>query len=128
LSHQTKIKTKLTDLAALREAAKFLGFTEFRENSTWDAYSGKSRRKADLVMKHPGHRLEVGVVKEKDGSYSINTDYYEGIGRVVGQNAERLIQEWTKISAIEAAQLDGFFVEEQVEEQTGTITLKCSYI
>lgn len=127
MSHQTKIKTKLTDLGALKEAAKSLGFTEFREHSTWQGYGGRTSVKADLVMGHPEHSLEIGVVKQKDGTYALSTDFYRGIGRVIGQGGQILIQEWTKVTAIQAAQLDGFFVEEQKNEQTGTIKLKCSY-
>lgn len=127
MSHQTKVKTVLTDLAALREAAESLGFTNFQENATWRKYGGQTEEKADLVMSHPEHRFDVGVVKQADGTYTLSTDYYENMADTIGQNGQILVQEWTKITAIQAAQLDGFFVEEQKNEQTGTIQLKCSY-
>ncbi|KPK66788.1 MAG: hypothetical protein AMS21_01140 [Gemmatimonas sp. SG8_38_2] len=128
MSHNTRIKTELRDLGCLRKAAKELGFTKFREKSAWAGYGGgMTRNKADLVMSHPSSRYEVGVVKQADGTYTINTDFYGNIGSIIGADAKILIQEWTKQTAIEAAQFDGFMVEEQVEEHTGTIRLKCTH-
>lgn len=127
MSHQTRIKCKDTNIAALQEAAKKLGFTSFRRNTNWEMYYGKSDRIAELVMKHPSHRLEVGVVKETDGSYSLHTDFYGGLDAVIGKGAKKLIQYWRAEAAAEQAMLDGFAVETQVEEQSQALVLKCTY-
>lgn len=89
MSHIATVSCKIMDLAALKEAAKELGGI-FVENQKTYKWYGRSMGDAPLpagmtvkdlgkcthAIKLPGVNYEVGVVKQKDGSYTLAYDYF----------------------------------------------------
>lgn len=96
MSHFTKLKSKLTNEAALVEALKDLGFTteqiEIHEKpAQLEGYDGRMRNeKANVVIrrKHVGSSMnDMGFLKQKDGTYeAIISDYNAGWGNAGKKN------------------------------------------
>src|SRR6266576_2990078 len=75
MSHLVQSKVLIKDIDALRRAALSFG-AQFAEKNTFHSYQGES--KCDFVIALPTVKYEVGVIKQKDGSYALSHDPFGG--------------------------------------------------
>jgi len=101
MSHMVKIRAKITDLEALRRAVSKMGGT-FHENRTQYTTYGSSRNECTHAISFPSTRMEVGVVKQEDGSYTLECDNM--LYSTIGQNGNKLLAYYEA----EKAYMEGF--------------------
>lgn len=106
MSHLDSIAVRITDLPALRRVAeKQFGaiWEQDKKKFNWyGAYVGDTKMPENLkgiepgtcehVIRLPGVRYEVGVVKLKDGSYTLAHDYYSHAS--AGHDGHRLVEKF----------------------------------
>lgn len=71
---------------------------------------------ADHVIKFPGCRYDVGVVKQQDGSFALRWDYYGegGLNRYLGNKEANLFaQAYTIEASKRAARIKGYVTREK---------------
>jgi hypothetical protein len=131
MSHDTTIKSKVVDAKAIIAAAKALGMT-VKENAQWRGYYGKSEDRAEYVLSHKDCPYDLALRRQKDGTYSMTGDFWEHVRRgqktlsdVIGKNGDAFTQQTNLYQARASVELDGFFVEQTVD-QDDVITLTCT--
>jgi hypothetical protein len=146
MSHVTSSSVIIKDLDALRAAVKLFpelqwceGQKTYRWYGSWqNDYSSddaaykragidpKDYGKCAHAIKCKGSEYDIGIVPLKTGGYGIIFDYY-GTGRkiqeVVGEQACKLAQQYSRQVTIQAARKAGYFVREKVLP-TGAIKLQ----
>jgi len=100
MSHIVKIKAKITDLEALKRAVVKMNGTFHENKKTYVAW-GSSKNRCDHAISFPHSRYEVGVVKQDDGSYTLECD---DMLEEVGQNGNKLLAYYEA----EKAYMEGF--------------------
>jgi hypothetical protein len=129
MSHVVTIKgIKISDLNCLEEAAKELGCELVRGQKSHLFYAG-SRKRCDHAVRVVGNQraYEIGVIEQKDGTYTLQADFYNGgLGLVeaVGEKAELLYQEYAVQVDIQAAARRGFRVIERTRLENGDVILR----
>ncbi len=120
MSHLVSSPIKILDLAALRRAAESFG-AQFAEKKTFHSYQGETA--CDFVIALPTVKYEVGVIKQKDGSYTLSHDPfgYEGsrnndghklVGKF-GEGLGLLSQAYSRQVVLTKAKSRGFCVQEK---------------
>jgi len=128
---------KILDLAALKEAIKqFPELTWCEGQKTWKFWGSwandyheadaaykrlgidpKSYGKGEHAIKVKGCNWEIGVVARKDGGYALVYDFYGQQGRriqeVVGEQANKLCQQYSKAVVVKQAKRAGYSVRER---------------
>ena len=119
MSHFTKISAVIKDLEALTAAANKMGF-EVQRDAKCRYYYGAEKK--DFVIKLPGQYDIAATVT--DGTYQLEADFYNGyVSRYVGNNGDKLMQQYTVEKAkIEAFQR-GLSVTEEEKGNTIILTL-----
>jgi len=94
MSHVSTFKVKIydKDMQAFRLACKAMGFILHEDKKQYQAYYGKE--KCDMMVEVPGVNHQIGLIGEKDGSYSIKCDTYGELGRKIGTNGNKLTDEF----------------------------------
>jgi hypothetical protein len=93
MSHITAVKTQIKDLDALRAAVERLGCT-LTEGGEIIGYF-RNMGKADYLIRIPGTRYNVGVVRQPDGTYALHADFWDGsVEGAFGPQFGRLLQEY----------------------------------
>lgn len=143
MSHIVKVKVEVKNLANLARAAKKLGLklNAGQKSFKWygqfmgDAPVPEGMKPEDygkcdhaiVIPDKQGYAYEVGVVNQKDGTYSLVWDSYaggRGLQDKVGENCCRLIQQYATEEARFQMEGMGFQVFEDMDEQ-GVIRLAC---
>jgi hypothetical protein len=130
MSHLTKSSVKIHDIDALETAAKELGGVLVRNQKTYrwygrfvgDAPLPEGIDKSTLghcahVIKVDGAGYDVGVVKMKDGSYTLLHDYWGPGAKLVevfGDKLSKLAQQYSKTVTIKQARKHGYSVLQKV--------------
>jgi len=147
MSHIDTVKLKILSLAALEAAAKehgcqwlnkktyewygdYVGNTPLPEGMTQDSLG-----KCDYVIKVPGVKYEIGVVKLKDGNYTLAYDFYSGMrgadgGKLLdkfGQGLKKLCQSYSKHANLATWRKHGWLIHE-VEGKNGKLKLEAQRI
>jgi hypothetical protein len=131
---EVKPEERITDIAALRSAAKDLGL-ELTEKGQVRYYFGT--KEADYVLKLPG-RYDLGFVKQPDGSYQFLADNEliggksgtDGYGRadagrkVLGENCQNLYQRYRYRQFERRARERGLSVTERGRNERGDLLLE----
>ncbi len=130
MSHFTKCALKMTNLAAIKKALADLNFKFTEEEQGQGAlvrgYRGDSlRAKISVDM----GRYDVGIVENQDGTYEVTADWWgvettKGISEEEFQNA--LGQKYQYHNVKQACEEKGYTVEEEVNEEDGSIRLVVS--
>ena len=108
MSHISKMELKINDLQSLIAATKAIGM-QFNEGQTKHQYWNGKMSSCDHAISAPGSKHEIGVVREKDGTYGLNWDAsYNDLAKVVGVGASKLKQEYGFAVAAKAAKRDGW--------------------
>jgi hypothetical protein len=120
------MKTKVRNPEAIAAAARKLGF-EVLPAGQFRGYYGLAG-KADIILRHPDCKYDVGLVLNRDDSYTITTDFWrygnkQSMTDLIGANGSKLIAEVTRHNATEASELEGFFVEDTEDDEFITLEL-----
>lgn len=110
MSHIANIKTPIRDLRALAAAARELGGELVIDQKTNNYYGGKN--KCDHAIRISGVRYEVGVVKQKDGTFTLAVDDF-GNDSASGHDGQRLtaafgkgLSKLTQLYAVAKAEIE----------------------
>ena len=122
MSHFTTIQTQIRDLEALQDACVELGL-KFLPNSTCRGYAGVVRQAPHVVRLKGPYDIAVDPAPEKDGSYGLTTDWWDGhVAREVGTGYGRLLQSYGVHKTIREARSRGLRTTRRVEAD-GSILL-----
>lgn len=130
MSHFTKCALKMTNLAAIKKALADLQhtFTEAEQGQqvTVRGYRGDTLKAAISVDMG---RYDIGIVDNLDGTYGVTADWWgvettKGISEEEFQNS--LSQKYQYHNVKQACEEKGYSVEEEVNEEDGSIRLVVS--
>lgn len=125
MSHFTTVATKINDLNCLMKAlAKLnLKYTHDEQGATVKGYRGQTS-KAEISI-HMG-RYDIGVVKNEDGTYGLQADWW-GIETTVGKTEQEFVDELNREYAYQkvvvACEEQGYQIQEQTVAEDGSIKL-----
>src|SRR5690349_6480309 len=127
MSHFTKCALKLTNLSAIKLALADmqLRFTEAEQGQSVAVrgYRGDTLKAAISVDMG---RYDVGVVASQDGTFDITADWW-GVETTKGVSEEefkhQLSQRYQYHNVKQACEAKGYAVEEEVNEEDGSIRL-----
>jgi hypothetical protein len=137
MSHTTTLKPDIRDLNAVRAAVAELvkagAKISLLTNTEPRMYYSNQHGKCDLVMRLDDKRYDVGLQKQKDGTYAMVYDAWAGeVSSVLGDNrakgpvsqVAKFVQTYTKHAAINAAVAKGYTVSGcTVHPTTGKVNL-----
>jgi len=117
MSHITTINTKFKNMLSLEKAVSRLGFS-MAERSKETKYSKYTRfHNASYFVSVPEARTPVGVIVNKDGSISLETDFYDSDGAVLREKCGSGFNKVKQMYAVEEAKAEarkkGYSVYEQ---------------
>ena len=127
MSHFTKCDLKMTNYEALKKALADmeLMFLEAEEGQTVSVrgYRGQT---LDASLKIDMGTYDIGVVKQQDGTLDLVADWW-GVETTKGVSEEelktKLKQRYAYHNVLMACEAKGYTVEEEVNEEDGTINL-----
>ena len=127
MSHFTKCALKMTNLAAIRQA---LADLKLRVNEAEAGQTvmvrGYRGDKLQAAMSVDMGRYDIGVVDNQDGTYDIVADWW-GVETTHGTSEEafknQLNQRYQYHNVKQACEEKGYAVEEEVNEEDGSIRL-----
>lgn len=128
MSHFTKVATKINDLTALRKALDQLGWKyQYDPNGvTVRGYRGQTM-KAEIAIDMG--KYDVGVVKQEDGTYSLEADWW-GVETTRGLKEEEVAKELNAKYAyqrvVAAVEEQGYTIDENAVQADGSIKLNVS--
>ena len=121
MSHWTKIKFQIKSIDALKLASAELG-CELVAGQDARGYGGQ-KRKADYTIKVPNAEYDVAVVKDINGNFELETDFWGGsVASVLGKDMDLLKQSYSVNTAEIEAQKLGHSVHRELMEN-GNIKL-----
>ena len=127
MSHFTKCDLKMTNYEALKKALAdmALQFQEAEEGASVSVrgYRGQT---LDASLKIDMGTYDIGVVKQQDGTLDLVADWW-GVETTKGVSEEelktKLKQRYAYHNVLMACEAKGYSVEEEVNEEDGTINL-----
>lgn len=121
MSHITKVQVAITDLEALGEACAELGGELLLDVKAYQMW-GSRKVNCFATIRFKGASYEVGVQQAKDGTYTLEADFYGsgGLTQKIGANASKLEQQYKSSVVKKEMKRKGFKVTKSWEEQ-GTI-------
>ena len=125
MSHFTTVATKINDLVALTRALDKLKlkYTQAEEGVVVKGWRGQTSL-AEISI-HMG-RYDIGVVKNEDGTYGLQADWW-GIETTVGKTEQEMVDELNREYAYQkvvvACEEQGYRIDEQTVAEDGTIKL-----
>lgn len=138
MSHVTTIKTEISDLEALKSACKELNveFVEYKNTYCWygthigdypipEGLTKELLGKCDHVIKVPGVKYEVGIVRQPNGKFTLAYDFWgpgQGLLKKFGDNCGKLMQLYAVHKATKEARKRGHSVKRK-NQANGTIKL-----
>ena len=127
MSHFTKCALKMTNLAAIKKALEDMKlkvqYAEQGQQVTVRGYRGDTLKAAAKVDMG---RYDIGVLENQDGTYEITADWW-GVETTHGTSEEEfkneLSQKYQYHNVKQACEEKGYAVEEEVNEEDGSIRL-----
>ena len=108
MSHWTKIKFGIKDMAVLKHACDELGL-DLVQGIAARGYAGEIS--CDYAIKIPNARFDVALNLNEHGEYTMQTDFWDArVGEAIGQDGNKLKQGYTVSSAELEAQRQGYSV------------------
>ena len=124
MSHFTTVATQVNDLVCLAEALDDLKLEYSREDLTVRGWRG-NRETADMVIR-TGGSYDIGVRRLKNGFYEFVADWW-GVETTKGVSEDEfknsLSQRYQYHNVKQACEEKGYAVEEEVNEEDGSIRL-----
>ena len=130
MSHFTKCALKMTNLAAIKKALADLQlkFTEAEEHQSVEVRGYRGDKLQAAIAIDMG-RYDIGVVSNTEGTYDITADWW-GVETTKGVSEEefkhQLSQRYQYHNVKQACEEKGYSVEEEVNEEDGSIRLVVS--
>ena len=127
MSHFTKCALKMTNLSALKQALADmqLKFTEAEQGQSV-MVRGYRGDKLQAAISIDMGRYDIGVIANHDGTYDITADWW-GVETTKGVSEEEfknaLNQKYQYHNVKQACEAKGYAVEEEVNEEDGSIRL-----
>ena len=122
MSHFTTIQTQIRDLDALQDACVELGF-KFLANAKCRGYAGVTRLAPHVIQLKGSYDIAVEPSPEKDGSYGLTTDWWDGhVAKEVGIGYGRILQSYGVHKTMREARTRGLRSTRRVEAD-GSILL-----
>jgi len=125
MSHFTTVATKINDLVALTRALDKLKlkYTQAEDGVVVKGWRGQTSL-AEISI-HMG-RYDIGVVKNEDGTYGLQADWW-GIETTVGKTEEEMVSELNREYAYQkvviACEEQGYQISDQQVSEDGTVKL-----
>jgi hypothetical protein len=130
MSHFTKCALKMTNLAAIKKALADMQykFTEAEQNQSVEV-RGYRGDKLNAAISVDMGRYDIGVIANAEGTYDITADWW-GVETTKGVSEEefkhQLSQRYQYHNVKQACEEKGYSVEEEVNEEDGSIRLVVS--
>ena len=106
MSHLTTVTTQIRDLDALKAALERLG-CQLEGPGTIRGYF-RNMGHADHIIRLPQSHYTVGLVRQPDGTYTLQADLWDGaVTRALGNDYSRLLQEYAVEVVTRAARRKG---------------------
>ncbi|HEY0987754.1 MAG TPA: DUF1257 domain-containing protein [Kofleriaceae bacterium] len=127
MSHFTKCALKMTNLAAIKKALADmeLQFTEAEQGQSVSVRGYRGDKLQAAIAIDMG-RYDIGVLDNQDGTYDITADWW-GVETTKGVSEEefkhQLSQRYQYHNVKQACEEKGYAVEEEVNEEDGSIRL-----
>jgi len=127
MSHFTKCELKMTNLQAIKKALEDLEY-EFTVAEAGQAVRVRGWRgqELDAAMSVNMGKYDIGVVGNADGTYDLTADWW-GVETTKGVSEEefknKLSQRYQYHNVLQACEAKGYTVEEEVDEEDGSIQL-----
>lgn len=127
MSHFTKCALKMTNLAAIKKALADLGhrFTEAEQGQTVTVRGYRGDKLQAAISIDMG-RYDIGIVDNQDGTYGVTADWW-GVETTHGMSEQefqdQLAQKYQYHNVKQACEEKGYSVEEEVNEEDGSIRL-----
>jgi hypothetical protein len=127
MSHFTKCALKMTNLAAIKKALEDMQhkFTEAEQGQSVTVRGYRGDKLQAAISVDMG-RYDVGVVENGDGTYGITADWW-GVETTKGVSEDefrdQLAQKYQYHNVKQACEEKGYTVEEEVNEEDGSIRL-----
>ncbi len=127
MSHFTKCELKMTNLQALEKALEDLEY-EFTVAEQGQAVRVRGWRgqELDAAISINMGKYDIGVVGNADGTYDLTADWW-GVETTKGVSEEefknKLSQRYQYHNVLQACEAKGYAVEEEVNEEDGSIQL-----
>jgi len=125
MSHFTTVATRINDLACLLKALDKLkmNYTHAEEGVTVRGWRGQTS-KAEVCINMG--RYDIGVVKNADGTYGLEADWW-GIETTVGKTEQEVVEELNREYAYQkvlvTCESQGYRIEDTTVAEDGTIKL-----
>lgn len=127
MSHFTKCELKMTNLAAIKKALEDLGhnFKMAEENQSVVVRGWRGQTLEGAISIDMG-KYDIGVVATEQGTYDIVADWW-GVETSKGiteqEFKDQLNRRYQYHNVLQACEGKGYTVEEEVNEEDGTIQL-----
>lgn len=112
MSHVSTVGPSMTDPKALASAARELGAEWLEGVTTFKSY--QSGLTCEHVINLPGCAYQIGVIKAKDGTYSLNWDTF-GEGQKLlkhfGEGCKKLVASYSTHKTLNWARSKGYMVQ-----------------
>jgi hypothetical protein len=127
MSHFTKCALKMTNLAAIKKALEDMklkvNYAEDGQQVTVRGYRGDTLKAAASIDMG---RYDIGVIENQDGTYEVTADWW-GVETTHGMSEQefqdQLGQKYQYHNVKQACEEKGYAVEEEVNEEDGSIRL-----
>jgi len=128
MSHFTKVATKINDLVALKKALDQLGWKYRASEQGVEVRGWKGQTtKADIAIDMG--KYDVGVVKQEDGTYSLEADWW-GVETTKGLKEEEVLKEvnakYAYQRVVAAVEEQGYTIDTNAVQADGTVKLSVS--
>lgn len=112
MSHLTTVSTQIRDLDALAAALERLGCRLEGPGEITGYF--RSMGRADRIIRLPDTKYTVGLVRQPDGTYTLQADLWAGhVERTLGRNCGRLLQEYAVEVVTRTARRKGQHVHQE---------------
>lgn len=128
MSHFTTVATKITNIQCLLKALEQLKWKHTHAEDGVSVRGWRGQTSLAEVSINMG-RYDIGVVKNEDGTYGLQADWW-GVETTVGKTEQEVVDEISREYAYQtvvvACESQGYKIEEQNVAEDGTIKLSVS--
>ena len=128
MSHFTKVATKINDLTALKKALDQLGW-KYRHAEAGVEVRGYQGQTMSAEIAIDMGKYDVGVVKQADGTYSLEADWW-GVETTRGLKEDEVVKEvnakYAYQRVVAAVEEQGYTIDTNLVQSDGTVKLSVS--
>jgi hypothetical protein len=125
MSHFTKVATKINDLVALKKALDQLGW-KYKYSEQGVEVRGYRGQKSKAEIAIDMGKYDVGVVKQEDGTYALEADWW-GVETTKGLTEAEVVKEvnakYAYQRVLAAVEEQGYTIEANQVSADGTVKL-----